>query len=82
MGHYIQSYFRAGVGFVVLHATVFKKFSVYLSYKLKSVSLVEKLHEYKLKKTPNVIFVLVLHVFIHNFARRFPFSVIINGKDY
>ena len=82
MEHYIQSYFGAGVGFVVLHATVFKKFSVYLSYKLKSVSLVEKLHEYKLKKTPNVIFILVLHLFIHNFARRFLFSVIIIRKAY
>ena len=38
-----------------------EKFSVYLSYKLKSFSLVEKLHEYKLKKTPiDMIFALVL----------------------
>ena len=38
-----------------------EKFSVWLSYKLKSFSLVKKLHEYKLKKTPNVmIFALVL----------------------
>ena len=38
-----------------------EKFSIYLSYKLKSFSLVEKLHEYKLKKILNVmIFGLVL----------------------
>ena len=38
-----------------------ENFSVYLSYKLKSFSLVEKLHEYKLKKILNVmIFGLVL----------------------
>ena len=38
-----------------------EKFSIYLSYKLKSFSLVEKFHEYKLKKTPIVmIFALVL----------------------
>ena len=38
-----------------------ENFSVYLSYKLKSFSLVEKLHEYKLKKTPiDMIFALVL----------------------
>ena len=41
--------------------TVLENFSVYLSYKLKSFSLVEKLHEYKLKKILNVmIFGLVL----------------------
>ena len=35
--------------------------NVLLSYKLKSFSLVGKLHEYKLKKTPNImIFSLVL----------------------
>ena len=38
-----------------------EKFSIYLSYKLKSFSLIEKFHEYKLKKTPIVmIFALVL----------------------
>ena len=38
-----------------------EKFSIYLSYKLKSFSLVEKLQEYKLKKILNVmIFGLVL----------------------
>ena len=38
-----------------------EKFSIYLSYKLKSFSLVEKLHEYELKKILNVlIFGLVL----------------------
>ena len=37
------------------------KFYSYLSYKPKNFSLVEKLHEYKLKKTPiDMIFALVL----------------------
>ena len=63
-----------------------EKCPVYLSYKLKSFSLVEKLHEYRLKKTPNVmISALVLrNTSISSYKvllEDFPVIIVI-GKDY
>ena len=67
---------------VVLHARVLVKFPVYLSYKLKRVNLVEEFRECKTEEDSQdykicTTFKVNFYLFIPNFARRFPFSVII-----
>ena len=75
------------VGGVVLHARVLENFPVYLSYKLKRSNLVVERRKRKTEEDSQndkicTIFRVHLYLFIQNFARRFPFPVIIViGKD-